>query len=184
MFKTRNLISGLMLVLVLATLAGCSSMSVNYDYDNNVEWKSFKTYAWMPISGGTDDPTGSLPNSQLLSQRIQSSVSYEMDQRGIAEGDPADLLVVYHLGTQEKIQVTDWGYNYSPYYYGYGGRNIDVYQFTEGSLVIDLVDAKTKNLVWRGTGTGTVNQKQRTPEEWQSDIDNVVHKIMKSFPPE
>jgi hypothetical protein len=106
-----------------------------------------------------------------------------MEERGIAKSDNPDLLVVYHIGTQEKIQVTDWGYRYSDYYWGYGGRQIDVHQFTEGTLVIDLIDAESKNLVWRGTGTGAVEKSQRSPEEIQAKIDEVVHKIMKSFPP-
>ena len=104
-------------------------------------------------------------------------------ERGITMSDNPDLLVVYHIGTQEKIQVTDWGYRYSDYYWGYGGRQIDVYQFTEGSLVIDLVDAETTNLVWRGTGTGVVDQDQKSPEEMQARANEVINKIMKSFPP-
>jgi len=64
-----------------------------------------------------------------------------------------------------------------------GGRQIDVYPFTEGSLIIDLVDAQTKALVWRGTGTGVVEKVQRTPEEMQERADKIIKKIMESFPP-
>ena len=96
---------------------------------------------------------------------------------------PRHLLIVYHIGTQEKIQVTDWGYRYSDYYWGYGGRQIDVYQFTEGSVVFDLIDSETNNLVWRGTGTGVVNQDRKSPEEMQARANEVINKIMKSFPP-
>ena len=149
-----------------------------------MDWAKFKTYGWMEGPSATDDPTSAVPQTSLLDQRIHKSVEYEMEQRGITAGDDPDLLVVYHIGTQEKIQVTDWGYNYSDYYWGYGGRQIDVHQFTEGSLVIDLIDAETKKLVWRGTGTGVVDKTQRTPEEMQDRVDNIINKIMKSFPPQ
>ena len=65
----------------------------------------------------------------------------------------------------------------------YGGRQIDVYQYTQGTLVIDIVDAKTKTLVWRGSATGTVDGQQRSPEEMQQRVNNVVAQIMANFPP-
>ncbi|MEN8007781.1 MAG: DUF4136 domain-containing protein [Candidatus Krumholzibacteriota bacterium] len=183
MYSARNLFSGLLVLVLLASLAGCSNLSVNYDYDQNVEWSKFKTYGWIDVPLQPSDPTGPLQDTELLRKRIHNSVAYEMEQRGIAPGDNPDLLLVYHLGAKEKIQVTDWGYRYSDYYWGYGGRQIDVYQFTEGSLVLDLIDAESKSLVWRGTGTGIVDQSKRTPEEMQDRADNVINKIMESFPP-
>ncbi len=172
-----------MVLVLLASIAGCSSLSVNYDYDQNVEWGKFKTYGWMSAPQRPSDPNSPLQNTPLLEQRVHNSVDHEMQQRGITMADDPDILVVYHIGTQDKIQVTDWGYRYSDYYWGYGGRQIDVYQFTEGSLVIDLVDAETQNLVWRGTGTGVVDQSQKSPEEMQDRANNVIQKIMESFPP-
>jgi len=181
--NARNLFGSLILLVLLASLTGCSSLTVNYDYDQNVEWGKYKSYAWMEKPDSPTNPTQPMPDTKLWDQRFANSVKYEMEERGISESDNPDLLVIYHFGSTEKIQVTDWGYRYSDYYWGYGGRQIDVYQFTEGSLVIDLIDAETKNLVWRGTGTGVVEQKQRTPEEWQARIDNIIQKIMESFPP-
>jgi len=181
--NARNLFGSLILLILLASLAGCSSLTVNYDYDQNVEWAKYKTYAWMDKPEQPTNPTQPMPDTKLWDQRFASSVEYEMGERGISESDNPDLLVVYHFGSQDKIQVTDWGYRYSDYYWGYGGRQIDVYQFTEGSLVIDLVDAETTSLVWRGTGTGVVDQSQKSPEEMQGRANEVINKIMKSFPP-
>ena len=183
MYSARKFFSGLLVLVLLASITGCSNLSVNYDYDQNVEWGKFKTYGWMAAPQSPADPNSPLQNTPLLQQRVHNSVDFEMQQRGITMADDPDLLVVYHIGTQEKIQVTDWGYRYSDYYWGYGGRQIDVYQFTEGSLVIDLVDAETQNLVWRGTGTGVVDQSQKSPEEMQDRANNVIQKIMESFPP-
>ena len=114
-----------------------------------------------------------------LDRRIRSSVNWQMEEKGLRlDAAAPDLLVVYHAGAQEKIQVTDWGYRYSDYYWGYGGRQIDVYQYTEGMLVIDIVDAGTKNLVWRGIGQKVIDRTQRSPEEVQERIDGIVNKIM------
>jgi hypothetical protein len=181
--SARNQFLGVLIFILLVAVSGCSSLSVNYDYDQNVDWTKFKTYGWMDVTQAPSHPSSPLQNTPLLEQRVHNSVDYEMEQRGITMSDNPDLLVVYHLGTQEKIQVTDWGYRYSDYYWGYGGRQIDVYQFTEGSLVIDLVDAETTSLVWRGTGTGVVDQSQKSPEEMQARANEVINKIMKSFPP-
>lgn len=174
---------GLILLVLFIGLSGCSSLSVNYDYDNNTDWTKFKTYGWIKSSRNNSNPASPIPDTALLEQRIHNSMAFEMKQRGITESDNPDLLVVYHLGTEEKIQVTDWGYRYSDYYWGSGGRQIDVHQFTEGSVVIDLVDATEEKLVWRGTGTGVVDGSQRTPEEMQDRVNNVINKVMASFPP-
>ena len=172
-------------LILLAALAGCSSIEVNYDYDTTVDFSKYKTYAWMGGQGNMpEDPSSPMMSSGLLDQRIRSSVEWEMAERSMKESDDPDLLVIYHLGTQDKLQVTDWGYRYSDYYWGYGGRQVDVYQYTQGTLIIDVVEADTKNLVWRGMGQGVVDNTQRTPEQIQERIDGVVNKIMASFPPE
>ncbi len=112
-----------------------------------------------------------------------------MENKGLTHSaSNPDLLVVFHLGVQDKIQVTDWGYGYSNYYWGgyggmYGGAGMDVYQYQEGRMIVDLVDAQSHNLIWRGTGEGVVDSTQKSPEELQARINNVVNQIMANFPP-
>lgn len=173
-------------IIVLAALAGCSSISVNYDYDSEVDFTRYRTFGWMSRA---DQQPGNAAEARtsgdLLDRRIRSAVESVLAARGLAPSNAQpDLEIVYHVGAQDKIQVTDWGYRYSDYYWGYGGRQIDVYQYTEGTLVIDLVEAATDNLVWRGSGSGVVDQTQRTPEEMQARMNDIVAKIMKSFPPQ
>ncbi len=180
--KTRVL--GAAAIVLLVAMAGCSSMSVTYDYDNNIAWGNYRTYAWL----GSDMPSSeNMSNPQLggelLDKRVREAMHHEMEARGIKLSDTPDILVKYHLGTEEKVQVTDWGYRYSDYYWGYGGRQIDVYQFTQGMLVVDIIDAEEKTLVWRGTATGTVEEGQRSPEEMQERVNKVLHKILENFPP-
>ena len=181
---TKLITGGLLLVLALA-LTGCSTISVNYDYDHDVAFNEFTTYAWLtsPEATGANPATSQLSGG-LLDKRIHEAVAFEMTDRNITLSDDPQLLLKYHLGTEEKVQVTDWGYSYSNYYWGYGGRQVDVYQYTQGTLVLDIIDAKAKTLVWRGTATGTVDGVQRSPDEMQSRINDVINKIMSNFPPQ
>lgn len=182
-----------LLLLLTATLAvfaltGCSSIEVNYDYDNNVNFAQYKTYSYTPAPENLKQTSAAQAtlHSGLLDQRIKNSLDLVMTDRGLDNfKGGGDLLVVFHLGVADKVQVTDWGYNYSPHYYrgAYGGRQIDVHQYQEGQLIIDLVDAKSKQLVWRGTGTKVIEGQPKTPEEGQARMDEIVWKIMESFPP-
>lgn len=175
----------LLTLATLALLAACSPLTVNYDYDNTADFTKYKTYTWMAKPASLpSNPAGSPQNSDLLDRRIRASVEAELNARGLNDNAEApDLLAVYHLGVQDKVQVTDYGYSYSPYYWGGGGRQIDVYQYQEGSLIIDLVDAETKNLVWRGSGSKVIENTQMTPDQMQAKVSEIVGSIMASFPP-
>jgi hypothetical protein len=180
--RFQNIILLAIATLALSGLTGCSSISVNYDYDNTADFMAYKTFGWVEADAAA--PVDADASSGLLDKRIRSAIATELGARGMTEkaGDP-DLLVVFHLGSKDKIQVTDWGYRYSSYYWGYGGRNIDVYSYTEGQLIIDLVDAQRKELVWRGSGTKVISNSKKSPEQLQAAINEAVNKIMQSYPP-
>jgi len=190
---TRILVSAVGLSLWLMT--GCSSsINVNYDYDTTTNFGTYRTFDWAPNpvdATKTTDAAVATQNSGLLSNRIKSAVNLELAQKGLTQSsDNPDLLAVFHVGVQDKIQVTDWGYGYSNYYWGasrgmYGGGygGMDVYQYQEGRMIIDLVDSQTHNLIWRGTGEGVVGQTQKSPEELQARINDVVRQIMVNYPP-
>ena len=81
------------------------------------------------------------------------------------------------------MNVTDYGYRYGSWWGPYPyGRNIDVSYYTQASVIIDFVDNAKDELVWRGIGTGVV-QESGTPEERQERIDNAVAKILEQYPP-
>ena len=88
-----------------------------------------------------------------------------------------DLLVAYHLGIKDKIDVSSWGYGYGRWG-GWGGGNLDVRQYKEGTMIIDLVDASTRELVWRGIGKGVVGSG--SPE---TKIREAVTEILSNYPP-
>jgi hypothetical protein len=111
-------------------------------------------------------------------------VEAELQGRGMtADTENPDLLLVYHTGVDSKINVTDWGYTYPTRYGGwYGDRDVDVYQYEEGTLIVDLIDAKTHQLVWRGTATKTLEDNP-SPERMEQNLREVVGKMFASYPP-
>lgn len=165
--------------------AGCSSsVSVSSDYDPANDFSNLKWFRWF---GTPKRDAGDPLTNQLLETRVKLAVEKAMTAKGFVRldrGEP-DFFVAAHGGTKEKMNVTDWGYAYGPYWGGMGyGQNIDVNYYTEASLVIDVVrTAKPVGLVWRGVGTGVTSRTQRTPEEIQERLDDAVAQILADFPP-
>ncbi len=176
-------------LLLAFFVSGCSSVSVNYDYDPAADFSAIKTYSWGQANSGNDE----LTRNPLLKKRIEASVDRYMQSRGFSKVEPAraDVLIVMQAMVKEKMQVTDWGgprgyYRdpwYDPWWGGgaYGGR-VDVSYYNEGTLVIDIVDSRKKELIWRGLGTGVV-QSPKDQEKQQAAIDKYVKEILDHFPP-
>ena len=98
-----------LLAVVLAV--GCSSMSFNHDWDRDADFPSYRTYAW--IDQQTDPATGNAQTARvqnsLLVKRIRSAVDSELRNKGLSVNtDSPDLLLVYHTGLQDKVNVTDY----------------------------------------------------------------------------
>ena len=97
-----------------------------------------------------------------------------------------DFLIAHHWGTKDKVNVRPWRYGYGPYgrYWGDYWENpgVSVYQYEEGTLIIDFVESNSKNLLWRGTAKSDVNNV-KTPEERDKLINESVQKILNNFPP-
>jgi len=173
--------------LSLAFLASCSSVDVKTDYDPDVDFSAYKTYAWVGNGGVMEGTT--LESYPLVAKRVKASTDRDLQERGLVlvdDPETADFAVVIHAGTEEKMQVTNYGgsygyYSYDPWWGPYGGHT-DVSYYTEGSLVIDFVDVKSRELAWRGIGTAVV-KGYSDPEEAQKNIDKVVDRILAGFPP-
>ena len=89
-----------------------------------------------------------------------------------------NVFVTYHVSFQDKFTVYDdrW---VTPRGWTYGG-SVSVNQYTEGTLVVDLIDAQQKQLVWRGWATAAVDPNPSNAEE---RINTVVKRILAQYPP-
>ncbi len=173
-------------VLILLNLMvvglGCSTISVSYDYDTKADFTSLKTFDFMPV------PVQS--NINILNvKRIQDSVRNQLESKGYTQTpDNPDFQIAMHLSKQEKrkIQTTDWGYTKTFGRRINWGDNLDsgrinVYEYEEGTLILDFVDAQSKELIWRGVATAEVLH-YTNPEKREKRINEAVQKILNNFP--
>lgn len=178
----------MLFAITVSMLVACSSYDVVSDYDSAAPFASFKTYRWAI------DPANAQGNlllqNQLLGKRVKSAVDEELKAKGltlVTSGD-ADVFVASHLTTKDKLNVTDWGYGYGAgpyrYGYGYGGSSVSVTQYTEGTLVVDMVNGKNKELVWRGIASGAMASQLPPPEEIDARIKEIIGAILAEYPPQ
>lgn len=172
------------------TLYGCSSVRVNSDFDPAVDYSVFHTYSWKKVNIQGD----ALANNPLLYKSITKAIDRYMQARGYQKTEPnsADILFAIHACEKEKMRVIDRGpgprgYYSDPWYYPWRGRTpydsrIDVSYYTEGTLIVDIVERKKQELIWRGLGTGIVHASS-SQEKKAKAIDEYVRKILDQFPP-
>ncbi len=168
----------LLIVLGLMVIAfGCSGISVQYDYDAKTDFISLKTFNLAPVKVQADIDAFNV-------KRIQDAVSTQLESRGytMTPNNP-DFLIAMPVGKKEKIQVTNWGYSYGPRWGGYGGPSrMDVFEYEEGTLILDFVDAQSMELIWRGVAKGEI-RNYANPVKRNERIDEVVQIVLSNFPP-
>ncbi len=171
----------LLAVTLILITAGCSSVSVTSDYDLYADFNKYKTFYIY-----TGELKGSkLESVPLVKKRVLDAIESELLKKGFTKQDStkADMTVFAQANTSEKMNVSSYGYSYG---YGWGpypyGRNIDISYYTQGSLIIDFVDNKKNELIWRGIGTAVI-QDRGTPEEREKFINDAITKILDQYPP-
>lgn len=162
--------------LVLA--AACSSTSTSYDYDEGTDFSRYRSFDLLST------PESSAEVSELVYKRVEEAVRRELEAKGLVPADDApDLHVALQLGSRSRVQVTDMGYRYGAYEYGYyGPRDINVYEYDEGMLIVDLIDAGSDALVWRGRATRALPSNP-SPEKSRELVNEVVAKLLAPYPP-
>ncbi len=163
-------------ILLLFVLASCSSVSVNSDYDKKVDFTQFKTYAYL--KNGVDK----VQISDLDKKRILRSIDEVMATKGLTKSESPDMLVSIFTKESERLDVYNqggFGWNWSPYW-GMGIGYTNVSSTPEGTLYIDLIDAKSKELIWQGEGTGYLTKDREKKDE---RIKEFVAKILTQYPP-
>lgn len=161
-------------------LMGCSSVSVTTDYDHEANFAVYKTFDWMTVSQDvvSANVQSTMFQNSLLDKRVKSSVNTQLTAKGLTQSATnPDLYLMYHTGTQQKVSVTDYGYGY-----GRWGGGTDVHQYTQGTMIVDIVDAKTKQLVWRGAASGALAD-QPDPATAAEKIDGIVQQMFQNYPP-
>jgi hypothetical protein len=159
-------------------LTGCSSLSVNSDWDQKADFSQYQTYSVMKPQS---------PASDLVERRIVDAIRVHLNERGFTEDETnPDMIVAPHVNVKDRVDVQtyNYGYPYAGYGYGYypywhGGTDVAVSEYQEGTLVLDIVDGADREMVWRGWGTKIIDDKSGDAFE----IQKVVDKILEQYPP-
>lgn len=178
-------ITGLSLVL-----SACASW-VKTEYDPGADFSGLHNFAWRaPQHGKVGDP---ILDSELLDARVREAVTKTLSARGFVPGPPesADFLVTYHTTKSLEVRSSPFATGIGvgrywrdpflqPYpFYGSVVISNDVQSYDQGTLIIDLIDAKTHRLIWRGWRTHALTQKYFDAAGVQQSVDEILAK----FPP-
>lgn len=176
-----RILSILFSVGLLIGIVGCSSIAVKSDYDQEVNFANLKTFDWIaqPQKPASDP----ILEGTLMEKRIQNAVNKGLTAKGYqqqTDGEP-DFLLAYHIGVKDKLDVQDWGYGYGPRRFWRWGGVVQVREYQEGTLILDIIDSKSKQLIWRGWAIEEV--VDLSSEKVEKKIDQAVKKIFEKFPP-
>jgi len=169
-------------LVVLAAAAPAAAVSVSVDHDAQADFARYHTYS---LSAGT-------PAANPLNQkRIDAALEAQLAAKGLTKAaEDADVRVVTHVASEKstQVRVDTFGYGYYPGYRWYRGpahvdTTVQTYDIVQGTLVVDMVDAATNQLVWRGTATDTVSPTIK-PEKVEKLIQKAVEKLFRKYPPE
>lgn len=178
-----------LLFAVSLLLTACAGTRISTDFDTSYNFSSVKTYAWLSADKKiVADP---YVDNDLMLARVHRSIDQQMLQaklKKVSSADSADILLSYHLSSHQKISSTNYGDHFGYYPCSFCGPNNHHYghdtkirQYREGSFMVNLIDPKTKKLVWRG-----VNERRlpvnATPIERDLFVSKVIQEIFHQSP--
>lgn len=186
--QSRSLWIGIAVFLMTMMLcATASAEKIRVHYDKSVDFSKYKTYGWAPV-GAVAHP--------MLALDVVGAVDQEMAARGLTKvpSNP-DLLVQIYGSVDSEVSMTSNNPIYnatggippfdpsmtspgnSLYWDGYYGNSTVVVH--PGQLVVDLIDAKAKKLVWRGMGSEAISSN---PDKLMDEANSTVTKMFKDYP--
>jgi hypothetical protein len=158
--------------LVLGLLVGsAAAQSVQSDFDRSFQFSNLKTFSFAIQRRGATDP---LAADSLNDGRIRTGLESQLIANGFRmETEKADFVIAYYVTTKNKLSVQDYGYGPPRWF---GSRDIRVNQYSEGTLMVDFIDVKTSQVIWRGRASGTLEMKGVDKK-----ISKSTEKLVKQF---
>jgi hypothetical protein len=174
------------MALVLLVSSCGTSIKVTSDYNGKAAFGSYMTFNFKKSDSAMSDYPALI--NPINQQRLENAISDQMSLRKYASSDAPDLWISYYVKITEKTEYQattsypyygGWGY-YGHYYgYGHGWTTVQSYDYNVGTLVIDIVDARTNELVWYGVGTKVLKENNNDPE---GSINYAVSQIFNHYP--
>ena len=160
-------IAGPIAVLCVAIVAGCSSISVNQDYDPDFDFSAWRTFTFAPYES-------KMGMDQITYGEFKQAISKNLTAKGMVASDQnPDFVVSMATAQKEQTEITQAGI---------GWWGTDVYQYEEGTLLVDFYETKSQKLEWRGTAKGELADNP-SQQEKQAHINSVVAEMLEQFPP-
>jgi len=173
-----------LLAVLIAGLTVPAAAKTQIDFNPEINFEQYKTFAYL---GGVNQLVMLQLNPDLISDRVHRSVTRELTAKGLREVKPAenpDLVVRYWANSTENADVSAM-VNFSVYqpfigsYWGYWYTTISVTSQRQGSLMVDLIDPKKKDLVWR---VYIIQNFTNADKVWKAAEEDFT-KAFQSFPP-
>ena len=166
--------------IALLFLTSCQSVRVVADYDKAAPFNSYKSFGFH--KEGVDRAE----ISDLDKRRILKAIETSLLEKGFSKSETPDLLVNFF--TKEKQQVNIYNNNFNSFGWGWGwgwggpyfGTQYNVSNSTQGTLYIDFIDTKRKELIWQGIGRGNISTSVKYKDE---RINEFVASILRQYPP-
>ena len=165
-------------LLFLTALGTAFAQQVTTDFDHQVNFAQYKTYSWQEVK---------VKNS-LWNDRIKNAVDAQLQAKGLTRVDSGGDVAIVAIATTQTQRTLNtfydgfgggWGWRRFGGG-GFGESTTTEQDYKEGTLVVDLFDAKTKQLIWRGSAEDTLSDKADKNEK---NLDKGVAKMFKDFPP-
>ncbi len=166
----------LMTLLLLTPLTGCSATSTGADYNETVDFRVYRSFDWLPKDGWRKPDA--MAQNDRVARGIANAIADNLTRRGFRHlADNPQLHVSFLTGIQDSLGETAWGY-------GYGAREkhggwIPTMNYRKGRLLIDIRDARTQALVWRGWADTEVGGY----DDAMTRLREIVDKVLAPFPP-
>lgn len=169
------LIAGLFLAAALA--AACATLNIGSFVDRGFEMSMVRTFEWAPAEHlSTGDPR--LDNNEFFQRYLKAAVERELAARGIERTDAgmADVVVHYHASVTQRVDAAGVDQQYGPC------EDCRPSVFDAGTLTLDLVDAGTNRVVWRGWAERSIQGVLDNQQWMERDVDQAVAKILGRLP--
>src|ERR1700730_11489583 len=148
-------------MFLLLTLGAAFAQHVKTDFDHHANFSQYKTYSWQEIK----------PANSLWDARIKNAVDAQLAAKGwtqVDSGGDVSIVAIATTKTERTLQTFYNGFGGGWGWRGFGGfgdSTTTVQDYKEGTLLLDMYDAKTKQLIWRGSAEGSVSDKAAKNEK-------------------
>ncbi len=184
-------LSKLLVVLSALVFAGCTTRpSVETDHQADFDFSSLKTFA---VAETKQDSKENILISPFTLSHIHSALETELVKRyqGVSTAANPDFIVSYHVVIEEKLDPRSYDDLYGFGYYGRGYRYPSLFfhgpgsglrVYNQGSLIVDIVDAKTEKPIWRGVSEKRLSRSM-APQQQREVLSRAVTEVIGQFPP-